>query len=75
MIINASEYGIKPDKENGKELSVLFKKLSEIDEEKTVVFEAGDYFVDAENCDTEMLYSRILPSAVQWRDYLCQCDP
>ena len=31
MIINASEYGIKPDKENGKELSVLFKKLSEID--------------------------------------------
>lgn len=56
MIINASEYGIKPDKENGKELSVLFKKLSEIDEEKTVVFEAGDYFVDAENCDTEMLY-------------------
>ena len=27
MIINASEYGIKPDKENGKELSVLLKAL------------------------------------------------
>lgn len=56
MIINASEYGIKPNKENGKELSALFKKLAETEGEKTVVFEAGDYFVDAENCDTEMLY-------------------
>ncbi|MDE5995522.1 MAG: hypothetical protein K2G56_01255, partial [Eubacterium sp.] len=56
MIINASEYGIKPNEENGKALSALFKKLAEIEEEKTVVFEAGDYLVDAENCDTEMLY-------------------
>lgn len=56
MIINASEYGIKPDKENGKALSALFKKLAETEGEKTVVFEAGNYFVDAENCDTEMLY-------------------
>ncbi|MDE5671482.1 MAG: right-handed parallel beta-helix repeat-containing protein, partial [Eubacterium sp.] len=56
MIINAAEYGIKPGRENGKELSVLFKKLSETKEEKIVVFEAGDYLVDAENCDTEMLY-------------------
>lgn len=56
MIIKASEHGIKPNKENGKELSSLFKKLAETDGEKTVVFEAGNYFVDAENCDTEMLY-------------------
>ena len=56
MIINASEYGIKPNKENGKELSALFKKLAETEDEKTVVFEAGEYLVDAENCDTEMLY-------------------
>lgn len=56
MIINASEYGIKPNKENGKELSALFKRLAETEGVKTVVFEAGDYFVDAENCDTEMLY-------------------
>lgn len=56
MIINAVEYGIKPNKENGRELSALFKKLAETEGEKTVVFEAGSYFVDAENCDTEMLY-------------------
>ena len=56
MIIHASEYGIRPNRENGKELSALFKKLAETEAEKTVVFEAGDYFVDAENCDTEMLY-------------------
>lgn len=56
MIIHASDYGIRPNQENGKALSALFKKLAETEEEKTVVFEAGDYFVDAENCDTEMLY-------------------
>ncbi|MDE6658498.1 MAG: right-handed parallel beta-helix repeat-containing protein [Eubacterium sp.] len=56
MIINASEYGIKPNQENGRALSALFKKLAETEGEKTVVFEAGSYFVDAENCDTEMLY-------------------
>ena len=56
MIINASEYGVQPNKENGRALSVLFKKLAETEGEKTVVFEAGSYFVDTENCDTEMLY-------------------
>ena len=56
MIINASEYGVQLNKENGKALSALFKKLAETEGEKTVVFEEGSYFVDAENCDTEMLY-------------------
>ncbi|MBD5083205.1 MAG: right-handed parallel beta-helix repeat-containing protein [Clostridiales bacterium] len=56
MMINASEYGVKPNKEIGKELSALFKKMAETEGEKTVVFETGSYFVDAENCDTEMLY-------------------
>lgn len=34
MIINASEYGIKPDKENGKELSVLLKSFLKLMKKK-----------------------------------------
>lgn len=56
MIINAAEYGIFPNKENGKELTALFKKLAEIEEEKTLVFEAGDYMVDSANCSAETLF-------------------
>lgn len=56
MVINAAEYGIKPNTQVGKALNTLFKKLSETDEEKTLVFEKGDYFINSQDCESDMLF-------------------
>ena len=39
MIINAADYGVKPEGNAGKELAALFNKISEIKEEKVLFFE------------------------------------
>lgn len=56
MIINAVDYGVKPESNSGKALAELFNRLSKINEEKTLVFEKGNYYVDAADCDNQMLY-------------------
>lgn len=56
MIINATDYGVKPNAHIGRELAVLFKKLSEISGEKTLAFENGVYYIDSKDCESDMLF-------------------
>lgn len=56
MIYNAADYGIAPEKHIGKELSSLVEMISQTDEEKTLVFDGGTYYIDSEDCGFEMLY-------------------
>ncbi|MCH5317313.1 MAG: right-handed parallel beta-helix repeat-containing protein [Eubacterium sp.] len=55
-VINAAEYKIVPDSHVGSALAALFNKLSEIDGEKALVFESGNYYIDAAELEYEMLY-------------------
>lgn len=56
MIIKAVEHGIKPDCEVSEKLNALLSSLAEADEEKTLVFEKGEYYISAEKCPEKMLY-------------------
>lgn len=56
MIINAADYGVKPEGNAGKELAALFNKISEIKEEKVLFFEKGNYYINATDCEEQMLY-------------------
>ena len=56
MIIKAADYNVTPNCTIEKQLSDLFRHLAEIDGEKTLVFDAGDYFIDMKNSKSEMLY-------------------
>ena len=56
MIIKAADYNVTPNCPIEKQLSDLFRHLAEIDGEKTLVFDAGDYFIDMKNSKSEMLY-------------------
>lgn len=55
IIFNAKDYGIIPGGEIGKELAALLSDASCCVGEKTVVFEAGDYYIDSEKCEKHML--------------------
>lgn len=52
----ARDYGIVPDAEVGAQLNVLLEKLAADDGEKTLLFDPGDYRVDAATCPKETLY-------------------
>ena len=55
-VINAANHKIIPDTRVGSALADLFKKLSETEGEKTLVFESGNYYIDAEELEYETLY-------------------
>ncbi len=56
MIINAKTYGLLPGCDAAESLSALLHRLEENEDEKTLVFEKGDYYIDSNKCDEEMLY-------------------
>ncbi|MDE6124473.1 MAG: hypothetical protein K2G22_04495, partial [Eubacterium sp.] len=56
MVIKAADYNVTPNSPIEEQLSELFRHLAEIDDEKTLVFDAGDYFIDMKNSKPEMLY-------------------
>lgn len=56
MIYYAKDYGIEPQKEVGKEINALLKKLKEVKEDKTLIFEKGVYYIDTDSCFQKKLY-------------------
>lgn len=56
MIINAVERGIKPGAQIACALNALLSSLSETEEEKVLVFDRGDYYINADECPEKMLY-------------------
>lgn len=56
MIIYANDFGIVPGSSAAKNLTALFRKAAELDDNKKVVFEKGNYYIDASECESEMLY-------------------
>lgn len=54
--LNASEYGIIPGEQVAEKLDALLKSLRGDEEEKTVVFAPGKYYVDSDFCPEEKLY-------------------
>lgn len=56
VLISASDFGVVPGREVEKELTALFKSLSETKGEKELYFEPGEYFIDASKCEKELFY-------------------
>ena len=55
-VINAADYKITPEASVGRSLSALFSKLAGIDGEKTLIFESGNYYIDANQLEYETLF-------------------
>ena len=55
-ILNAADYGIKPEQDITRELINLIDTAKQIDGEKTICFETGSYYIDSEKCKQYMLY-------------------
>ena len=56
IVINATDHNIIPEGRVGSALAALFKKLAETDGEKTLVFESGNYYIDAAELEYETLF-------------------
>ena len=56
MIYYARDFGIVPERQVGAEISTALEKMSAIDGEKTLIFEKGVYYIDANSCKGKMLY-------------------
>ena len=54
--IKATDYNIYPEKDVTVELSVMLNALKATDEEKTVVFECGKYYICSEKCKQYTLH-------------------
>ncbi len=55
-ILNAADYGIKPENDITAELFKLIEEAGQIDDEKTIRFEKGIYFFSSDKCKKYMLY-------------------
>ena len=66
-IFNAAEYGILPGAECAEKLSALARQLAETDGEKTLVFEKGDYFIDAERLPSEKFFITNTVGDGEWK--------
>lgn len=55
-ILNAADYGIKPENDITDELFKLIEEAGQIDDEKTIRFEKGTYFFSSDKCKKYMLY-------------------
>lgn len=56
MEIKAIEKGIIPQTDVTESLSALLKECVKIDEQKTLIIESGDYYIDSSLCDKEIFY-------------------
>ena len=56
VLISAADFGVVPGREVEKELTALFKNLSETQGEKELYFEPGEYFIDASKCEKELFF-------------------
>ena len=56
MVFYASEYGMKPNQDVSEKFAELLQKLAETQDEKTLIFEQGDYYIDSKLCKKEILY-------------------
>lgn len=56
MIIHAGDFGVLPGSYVEKSLGRLFAECKNISGEKTVIFEAGDYFIRSSHCPAQLLY-------------------
>lgn len=56
VTINAEKYGIMPCEDITENLCKLIEDLANIEDEVTVNFEKGEYFVDSNKCKQYMLY-------------------
>ncbi len=54
--INANEFDIRTNEDITENLIKLFDYLKTVDEDKTVIFEKGTYYLDSEKCKKYMLY-------------------
>ena len=66
-IIKAAEYGIIPGAECSAKLSALARQLAETGGEKTLVFEKGDYFIDAERLPQEKFFITNTVGDREWK--------
>lgn len=55
-ILNAADYGIKPENDITDELFKLIEEAGQIDDEKTIRLEKGTYFFSSDKCKKYMLY-------------------
>lgn len=55
-VINATDHKIIPESSVGSALAALFKELADTNGEKTLIFESGNYYINAEELEYETLF-------------------
>ena len=65
--VYAKEAGILPGEEIARKLNTLLSELAENDEEKTLVFEKGEYFLDSANAPEPLLYITNTMGDGEWK--------
>ena len=65
--VYAKEAGILPGEEITRKLNTLLSELAENDEEKTLVFEKGEYFLDSANAPEPVLYITNTMGDGEWK--------
>lgn len=65
--VYAKEAGILPGEEITRKLNTLLSELAENDEEKTLVFEKGEYFLDSANAPEPLLYITNTMGDGEWK--------
>ena len=66
-IFKAAEYGIVPGAECAEKLSILSGELALTDEEKTLVFEKGEYFIDTDKLPQEKFFITNTVGDGEWK--------
>ncbi len=52
----ASKYNVKPNEDISKQLVEIFSDMEKIEDEKTLIFENGTYYIDSEKCQKHKMF-------------------
>ncbi len=68
MEIKARDYKVIPNQDISIKLAELFQALTDVEGEKTLVFEKGDYYIDSALCQKEILYITNSTGEEEWNE-------
>ena len=68
MLIYAHDYGVLPNEEVAVRLENLLAAVAEIKDEKKIIFDEGDYYIESAKLQSRMLYICLLYTSPSPRD-------
>lgn len=69
MIIKAAEKNVCPNSDVTVQLKELFRELAKVQGDKQLVFEKGEYYINANDCEEKVLYITNSTGDREWKRY------